>query len=148
MCHRLPFVTSVAAAALMAGVLPARPGSTEAETGLEIVSVTATACSVLLSPTKTNVVVGSRRLGFRIVVRNAGRVTRRSVRVAVSVQQVRPTRRSVTITTLAPGASKTVIARNFGAVAYAQKLKLRVTARTPKTVSSRTYSVIFVLPPP
>ena len=148
MSHRIAFVATVATTAVMAAVLPAAGGSKEAAASLEIVSVRATTRPALLSPTETNVVVARPTLGFRIAVRNAGRAAQRSVRLTVTVQQVRPTRRIVTVGTLAPGASKSVVARSFGRVAFAQKLKLRVTARTPMVVSSRVYTVIFALPPP
>ena len=148
MSHRFALVAAVAVALTASVLLPARVGSTEAVTGVRIVSVTATTGSKPLSPPKTNVVFASRRLGFRVTVRNPGRATLRSVRVSVAVQQTHPVRRAVTIAALAPRTSTTVVVRNFERVAYAQKLKLRVIARTPNAVSSRTYSAVIALPPP
>jgi len=142
MSHRFKFAPTVAVIALLAVVVPAQ-GGTEAAPRIQILSVSATTMTATLHPIKTNVILVTPRQRFHVMLRNATRLERRSVRVTIAVPEAVPPQRSGVLNVFLPRSTVRVPMRGFSAVPYAQKLKLRVTA---SGATARTYSVIFIRP--
>jgi hypothetical protein len=139
-------VSSVAAltAVVVVGVAPAAFAVNDA---LEIVSVSSVRGTHSLQARKTNVVVVTTDLAFKVAIRNPTTQQRRHVTVTLFIRQGQMTNiwKRVTIDRFLPRESKSVTFGNLGHVAFARRENLKVTVRTDSKTYVSIYPVIFAL---
>jgi hypothetical protein len=144
MSHRPAFAITVAAFALVLGLMPATSGGAPSAAGVTVVSVTPTTGTTSLSTTKLNTISVSVRLRYKVVVRNSDRV-QRQVRVTMAVVQPQPSDSVTAVRAFRARETKAVTLKTAGPLAFGQRLRLTVAVRSNGATLRRSYPVIFTL---
>jgi hypothetical protein len=146
---RFSSVAALSAVASVVGVAPAASAGTgAARTSLEIVvSSDAVRGTHSLQAGKTNVVVASTRLAFKVAIHNPTAHRRQHMTVTLFVKQRPMTNiwKRLTLDKFAPHQRRTVTFAKLGIVAFAREENLKVTVRTGSETYVLTYPVIFAL---
>lgn len=145
MSQRSVLAVTVAALAVVSGLIPATSGGAQSAASASIVAVTPTTRTTSLSTTKINTVAVRRDLRYKVVIRNSDGA-RREVRVTMAVAQPQPADPVTAVRTFRAGETKAVTLKTVNPLALGQRLNLTVTVRAGNGAAlRRSYPVIFTL---